>query len=151
MQEPLISDHFKVRKPSSIRQAQIKFSNRSDKDKVKVINLAIGNINLPMHPAMKKRMLNLSNIVPFSDGKVPYTSTIGLKEAQNSFLKAIESLEIDVSNLFISITDGGSSAMEIMLLGVAGPSSGQACNVFRPIIYKLFRIFEKIRHSSCKC
>ena len=122
MQEPLISDHFKVRKPSSIRQAQIKFSNRSDKDKVKVINLAIGNINLPMHPAMKKRMLNLSNIVPFSDGKVPYTSTIGLKEAQNSFLKAIESLEIDVSNLFINITDGGSSAMEIMLLGVAGPS-----------------------------
>ena len=30
-------------------------------------------------------------------------------------------LEIDVSNLFVNITDGGSSSMEIMMLGVMWP------------------------------
>ena len=38
-------------------------------------------------------------------------------------MNAIASLDIDVSNLFINITDGGSSAMEIMMLGVCGPGS----------------------------
>ena len=52
----LLSNHFKERKPSSIRQAQIKFSNREDRKKVKVINLAIGNVSLPIHPSMRKRM-----------------------------------------------------------------------------------------------
>ena len=45
MQNPPFSNHFKERKPSSIRQAQIKFSNREDRKKVKVINLAIGNVS----------------------------------------------------------------------------------------------------------
>ena len=123
MNMPLISNHFKDRKPSSIRQAQIKFSKRQDKKEVRVINLAIGNVSLPIHPSMKKRMENLGNKDPFSGGKVPYTSTIGLKETRNAFLKAIATLDIDVTNLFINITDGGSSSMEIMMLGVCGPSS----------------------------
>ena len=55
--------------------------------------------------------------------KVPYTSTKGLEETRNAFLNAIAALDIDVSNLFVNITDGGSSAMEIMMLGVCGPGS----------------------------
>ena len=111
------------RKPSSIRQAQIKFFKRIDRHKIKVINLAIGNVNLPIHPAMRRRMYNLSSDKPFSNGKVPYTSTEGLEETRNAFLNAIASLDIDVSKLFINVTDGGSSAMEIMMLGVCGPGS----------------------------
>ena len=123
MKRPSISSHFKDRKPSSIRQAQIKFSLRKDQAKVKVVNLAIGDVNLPIHPAMKRRMHSLSSSKPFSNGRVPYTSTRGLEETRNAFLKAIASLDIDVSNLFINVTDGGSSAMEIMMLGVCGPGS----------------------------
>ena len=123
MKKPTLSSHFKDRKPSSIRQAQIKFSKRTDKDMVKVVNLAIGNVNLPIYPAMKKSNGQFKFDKPFSNGKVPYTSTKGLEETRNAFLNAIASLDIDVSNLFINITDGGSSAMEIMMLGVCGPGS----------------------------
>ena len=132
MQNPSLSNHFKGRKPSSIRQAQIKFSNREDRKKVKVINLAIGNVSLPIHPSMRKRMESLSNNDTFATGKIPYTSTVGLKETRNAFLKAISSLDLDVSNLFTSITDGGSSSMEIMLLGVCGPSSKQPIMLLDP-------------------
>ena len=50
--KPLISKHFKSRLPSVIRQAQIIFSKRKDRNKIKVINVAIGNVSLPMHPKM---------------------------------------------------------------------------------------------------
>ncbi len=123
MRTPILSNHFINRNPSAIRQAQIRFSNRKDKEFVKVINLAIGNVSLPIHPSMRKRMENLTNNNIFANGKIPYTSTVGLKETRNAFLKAISSLDIDVSNLFPSITDGGSSSMEVMMLGVCGPSS----------------------------
>ena len=132
MQNPLLSSHFADGKPSAVRQAQIKFSNRQDKKNVKVINLAIGNVSLPIHPLMRKRMENLSNNNSFANGKVPYTSTIGLKETRDAFLKAISSLDIDVSNLFTSITDGGSSSMEIMMLGVCGPSSKKPIMLLDP-------------------
>ena len=132
MQNPLLSKHFKERKPSSIRQAQIKFSNREDREEVKVINLAIGNVSLPIHPSMRKRMEALCNNDMFAEGKVPYTSTVGLKETRNAFLKGISTLDIDVSNLFTSITDGGSSSMEIMMLGVCGPSSRKPIMLLDP-------------------
>ena len=41
MKRPLLSNHFRDREPSSIRQAQIKFFERTDIDEVKVVNLAI--------------------------------------------------------------------------------------------------------------
>ena len=49
---PRISEHYQNREPSAIRKAQILFNARKDKDKINVINLAIGNISLPMHPIM---------------------------------------------------------------------------------------------------
>ncbi len=132
MKKPTLSSYFKDRKPSSIRQAQIKFSKRVDQDMVTVVNLAIGNVNLPIHPAMKRRMDNLNFDKPFSAGKVPYTSTKGLQETRDAFMNAISSLNIDVSNLFINITDGGSSAMEIMMLGVCGPGSAKPIMLLDP-------------------
>ena len=54
MTAPKLSDHFKNRKPSSIRVAQLKFLERTDG--TEDVNVAIGNVSLPMHPAMIDRM-----------------------------------------------------------------------------------------------
>ena len=53
---PNISEHYIKREPSAIRKAQILFESRQDKSGVEVINLAIGNISLPMHPVMLSRL-----------------------------------------------------------------------------------------------
>ena len=132
MIEPNISRHFEDRDPSSIRQAQIKFSERIDKEKIRVINLAIGNVNLPIHPSMRKRLSSLELDNSFSNGKIPYTSTIGLKETRKAFLNVLGALDIDTSKLFINITDGGSSSMEIMMLGVCGPCSDRPIMLLDP-------------------
>ena len=128
---PELSDHFKNRRPSAIRQAQIIFSQRKGKDSIQVINLAIGNVSLPMYPAMKKRMNELGD-KGFKDGVVKYTPSVGTTEARNSFLNIIASEYVDTSNLNCMITDGGSQAMEIMLLGVCGPSSTKPLMLLDP-------------------
>ena len=121
--KPLISDHFKSRLPSVIRQAQITFSKRKDKSKVKVVNVAIGNVSLPIHPKMFKCMSELGTN-HFSDGVLKYTPSVGLKETRNAFINIISAdIGFSADNLNCLITDGGSQAMEIMLLGVCGPSS----------------------------
>ena len=56
---PNISEHYAKREPSAIRKAQILFESRQDCLDVEVINLAIGNISLPMHPAMISRLNDL--------------------------------------------------------------------------------------------
>ncbi|MED5427072.1 MAG: pyridoxal phosphate-dependent aminotransferase, partial [Candidatus Neomarinimicrobiota bacterium] len=67
--KPKLSQHYQHREPSAIRQAQITFSQRPDKDQIKVINLAIGNVSLPMHPALQKRMVSLQDSEsPFNKG-----------------------------------------------------------------------------------
>ena len=73
--KPLISNHFKSRLPSVIRQAQITFSKRKDKSKIKVINVAIGNVSLPIHPKMFKCMSELGTN-HFSDGILKYTPSV---------------------------------------------------------------------------
>ena len=123
---PSISKHYQQREPSAIRKAQILFNSRKDKKHVKVINLAIGNISLPMHPIMVKRMKSIGEEdSPFVEGIVKYTSTVGTQECQKAFISAIKAeLKNEISNnINCVITDGGSQAMEIMLLGVCGPSS----------------------------
>jgi aspartate aminotransferase len=119
---PELSLHFQNRIPSVIRQAQIVFSQRIDKDSIQVVNLAIGNVSLPMHPAMQKRMNELGNS-RFSEGIVKYTPSAGTQEARAAFLNIIAAEGIDTSNLFSMVTDGGSAAMELMMLGVCGPSA----------------------------
>ena len=122
MNKPKLSKHFEDRLPSVIRSAQILFSNRKDKKDLKVVNLSIGNISLPMFPAMKKKLAQLGQDI-FHDGVVKYTPTAGSKIARESFINILQASGIDTSGLFVNITDGGSSSMELMMLGTSGPSS----------------------------
>ena len=123
---PSISEHYQQREPSAIRKAQLLFNSRKDKKNIEAINLAIGNITLPMHPIMIERMNSLDRgNSPFHNGVVKYTSSVGTQECQSAFIHSIDAeLTNDISNkVKCVVTDGGSQAMELMLLGVCGPSS----------------------------
>ncbi len=121
MARPHLSEHYRHREPSSIRLAQIAFSMREDP--VRAINLAIGNVSLPMHPAMLSRMRGLGDAgSPFERGVVGYTATRGTEEANAAALNVIASSGFPAEGLYSMITDGGSQAMELMLLGVTGPA-----------------------------
>ena len=101
-QEAQISAHFLSRKPSAIRLAQIEFAKRTDD--TAAINTAIGNVSLPMHPAMIKRMSEvMADYSPFKDGVNKYTPTIGLDECNEAFLNIISSSGFDTSKLFSQI------------------------------------------------
>ncbi|MFN8178491.1 MAG: aminotransferase class I/II-fold pyridoxal phosphate-dependent enzyme [bacterium] len=118
---PVLSEHFKTREPSAIRVAGLRFAER--KDGAEAVNVAIGNVSLPMHPAMIERMGRLRGAEsPFKHGVVAYTSTAGTDECQRAFLRAIESSGCSVEGLRCQITNGGSEAMEIVLPGMLGPA-----------------------------
>jgi len=104
--------------------AQIEFAKRIDG--TKAINTAIGNVSLPMHPAMQERMFNLNSLdSPYKDGVVKYTATVGLEEANKAFLNIISSSGFSTKGLFLQITDGGSQGMELVIIGVCGPAGSQ--------------------------
>jgi len=128
---PNLSSHFENRLPSAIREAQIIFAQREDKNEIQVVNLAIGNVLLPMHPAMQNR-LNEMGEIRFKDGVVKYTPSVGTDEAREAFLNIIGSEGVDTSHLYCMITDGGSQAMELMMLGVCGPSSEKPLMLLEP-------------------
>jgi len=114
-----LSTHFKTRKPSAIRLAQIEHMKRTDG--VKAINTAIGNVTLPMHPSLQKRLFNLKDDnSPFKEGVVKYSATVGLKEANDAFINIIASSGFDTKGLHCQIIDGGSMGMELVILGVCG-------------------------------
>ncbi|MBF0298450.1 MAG: pyridoxal phosphate-dependent aminotransferase [Oligoflexia bacterium] len=113
-----MSAHFQSRRPSAIRLAQIEFMKRTDN--VGVVNTAIGNVSLPMHPAMQRRMHNLSKYKDFADGVVKYSPTVGLKETNETFLHVLKASGLSTEGLYSQITDGGSQAMELIILGVCG-------------------------------
>lgn len=118
---PPLSAHFEHREPSSIRIASIRFAER--KDGTAAINVAIGNVSLAMHPAMTRRMTSLgAPDSPFRDGVVQYTATVGTQETRDAFLHIIASSGFDVSSLHCQVTDGGSQAMELVILGCCGPA-----------------------------
>lgn len=123
MTTPRLSAHFESRNPSSIRMAQIEFAKR--KDNIEVLNTAIGNVSLPLHPSMQKRMFNLKNEGPFKDGIVKYTATIGMEETNKAFLNIIASSGFRTNNLYSQVTDGGSQAMELLILGVSGAAGSE--------------------------
>lgn len=113
---PKLSPLYENRKPSNIRLASIEYAKRSDG--VKAINVAIGNVSLPMHPAMIKRMENLkSNESPFVNGIVKYSETMGTKECNQTILHILKASGIDTTGLYSQITDGGSQGMELVLAG----------------------------------
>jgi aspartate aminotransferase len=121
LSSPQLSAHYASRKPSAIRMAQIEFMKRSDG--VASVNAAIGNVSLPMHPAMQARMRALGDPgSPFADGVVKYSATVGIPECQAAFLNIIASSGFDTDGLMVQVTDGGSAAMELVILGVCGPA-----------------------------
>ena len=121
MKQPKLSKHIKSRKPSAIRTAQIEFMKRTDG--VKAVNTAIGNVSLPIHPAIQKRIFNLAAAdSPFHEGIVKYTPSVGMKETNLAFLNIIASSGFDTDGLYSMITDGGSQSMELALLAVCGPA-----------------------------
>ena len=117
---PELSDHFASRQPSAIRLAQIEFMKRSDT--TIALNTAIGNVSLPMHPAMRSRLDLTQEGSPFKDGVMKYTATVGEKETQDAFANIIHASSPDARRLFVQITDGGSAAMELVILGCCGPA-----------------------------
>ncbi|MHA1855210.1 MAG: pyridoxal phosphate-dependent aminotransferase, partial [Promethearchaeota archaeon] len=124
MNIPEMSELFKSRKPSAIRSAQIQYQKR--KDNVEAINVAIGNVSLPMHPALIKRMENLTaKESPFNKGIVKYTATIGRKETNQAILNIISASGFKTDKLYSQITDGGSHAMELVILGTCGPAGSK--------------------------
>ncbi len=118
---PFLSEHFRSREPSAIRVAGLQFAERGDD--TKAINVAIGNVSLPMHPVMRERLGNLrAPGSPFADGVVAYTGTGGTAEANAAFLHVIAASGFDPSGLHCQITQGGSEAMELLVAGVCGPA-----------------------------
>lgn len=121
MTAPVMSDHFKRRKPSPIRAAQLKYLERTDG--VEDVNVAIGNVSLPMHPAMIERMRRVgAEGSPFKDGVVQYTITAGMPETRRAFLNILASGGYPIDGLHVQITDGGSSSMELAVAGCCGPA-----------------------------
>lgn len=122
--KPLLSSHFQKRAPSSIRLAQIEFLKRTDR--VVAVNTAIGNVSLPMHPAMIKRMFSLgAPESPFHQGVVKYSATVGETETNRAILHLIESSGFSTQGLYSQITDGASHAMELAIIGVCGPAGSK--------------------------
>ena len=124
MTRPILSEHFQTREPSVIRTAQIEFARRTDP--VRAVNVAIGNVSLAMHPAMGRRLKSLgAEDSPFRDGAVKYTPTVGLEETRRAFLHILASSGFATEGLHVQVTDGGSAAMELVVLGVCGPAGSK--------------------------
>jgi hypothetical protein len=68
-----LSSYFSERNPSDNRLAQIVFASRTDG--VQAVNVSVGNVSLPMHPAMHRRMITLSES-PYAEGSLPYSATV---------------------------------------------------------------------------
>ncbi|MHB2015613.1 MAG: aminotransferase class I/II-fold pyridoxal phosphate-dependent enzyme [Candidatus Xenobia bacterium] len=125
----MLSDHIRSREPSDIRIAGIRFAARTDK--VDAVNVAVGNVSLPMHPALTERMKRLGDAgSPFAGGVVRYTPSVGLDETREAFLNVIASSGLSTEGLHSQITDGGSQAMELVILATCGMTEG----VERPLL-----------------
>ncbi len=122
MNKPILSAHFESRMPSDVRLAQMKYAERKVKPEA-VINVGIGNVSLPTNPAMMKRMFNLdAPESPFNKGVIRYTATGGFDETQDAFRNILKCEGFDTSKLLVTVTDGGSTSMELFLLGICGPA-----------------------------
>lgn len=126
MSGPILSKHFESRKPSAVRLAQMKYEERKVKPEA-VINVGIGNVSLPTHPAMQKRLFDLGAAgSPFETGVIRYTTTAGTEECQAAFKNILKSEGFETEALHVQVTDGGSAGMELAIIGVCGdPGTGE--------------------------
>ena len=122
MSKPVLSAHFESRTPSDVRLAQMKYAERKVKPEA-VINVGIGNVSLPTNPAMMNRMFNLdAPESPFNKGVIRYTATGGFDETKEAFKNILACQGFDTSKLHVTVTDGGSTGMELLIIGVCGPA-----------------------------
>ena len=113
---PKLSETAEVAESSVIRNAQESFRWRDDKDEVFPLNLAIGNVFLPMHPSMLRRARDIdADHHPLKTGSVPYTATVGTDAARAAILNVIGAPGFDIEGLYSHITAGGTGAMELMI------------------------------------
>ena len=125
-EQPQLSSHISARQPSAIRVASIKFAERTDG--AQAINLAIGNVSLPMHPRMVETLAKMGTPSgAFSDGVVRYTPTVGTDNCRSAIKKLIgaslpNASQAKADKLCVQVTDGGSQAMELMILACCGPA-----------------------------
>ncbi|AEE14673.1 aminotransferase class I and II [Thermodesulfobium narugense DSM 14796] len=127
------SDFFNSTAPSCIRKSSIVFSDRlkSTGEYVNAINVAIGNISLPTHPAMLKRLLFIED-ENLKKGVWRYTQTEGIDSVNLAFKKIIKSFlkpGID-PELFTLVDTGASHIMKLVMLGVCGRFNG----INRPLV-----------------
>ena len=118
------SSYFQNLTISAIRQAQQCYADRTDK--VKAVNASIGNVSLPMHPAMIKRLQNITQAPELGEGVVKYTATSGREETKQAFRNLISLCGANTEKLEVIITSGGSQAMDLALLG--------CCQDGRPLV-----------------
>lgn len=84
MKNPTISNYYKDRKVSIIRSVYEKLNQRNDK--IEIIDAALGNIGLKMHPALLRRMKALENKKsPFARGVIKYSSATGFVDTKKLF------------------------------------------------------------------
>lgn len=122
MSKPIMSAHFESRTPSDVRLAQMAYADRKVKPEA-VINVGIGNVSLPTNPAMQKRMFNLdAPDSPFANGVIRYTATGGFDETQEAFKNILRCEGFNTDDIHVTVTDGGSAGMELLILGVCGPA-----------------------------
>lgn len=146
---PKLSLHFQARLPSAIRLTQIEFLKRTDR--VVAVNTAIGNVSLPMHPAMMERMFSLNDPhSPLRDGVVKYSATVGEEETNRAFLHLIAASGFSTQGLYSQITDGGSQGMELVILGVCGPagSSEKPLVLIDPTYSNYFSMAERVGRTT---
>ncbi|PMP85499.1 MAG: pyridoxal phosphate-dependent aminotransferase [Thermodesulfobium narugense] len=122
-----MSDFFNSIAPSCIRKSSIVFSNRlkNTGEYVNAINVAIGNISLPTHPAMLKRLLFIED-ENLKKGIWRYTQTEGIDSVNQTFKKIIKSFlkpGID-PELFTLVDTGASHIMKLVILGACGKFAG---------------------------
>ena len=124
--QPELSSHTASRQPSAIRVAGIEFTARQDD--TEAINVAIGNVSLPMHPGMQESLRSLGTSQgDFTNGVVRYTPTVGTEKARRAIRNILTASvgpehRAQVENLHVQVTDGGSQAMELMILACCGPA-----------------------------
>jgi len=127
------TDFFNSIAPSCIRKSSIVFSDRLKRtnESVSAINVAIGNISLPTHPAMLRRLLSVED-ENLKKGVWRYTQTEGIDSVNQTFKNIIKSflkpgLEPE---LFTMVDTGASHIMKLVMLGACGKFKG----VNRPLM-----------------
>ena len=96
-----------------------------------------------MHGSLRDRMAGLTeDRSPFKNGVVRYTPTVGLEETNTAFLNILSASGCPTLGLHSQITDGGSQAMELVIVGVCGPAgSGERPLLLIDAAYTNYKAF----------